>query len=1233
MPEYKLDFPVSVGSAAPVRSLSDAVREVADRTKLGEGNLRLFSGMLSETAQRTGSLKTALAELASKQNLFQDFAKSVQSYARETEKAQNETQKLGRTMEQAYAEAAKRAKDAQNETQKLGRMMEQAYAENAKRGQKEVQQLGKDLQNLSRAIPGSGGMLGSGLAGLFGAGGGGAAALGAGAAGLIALLTGAGVAMVKLANETGEYAREQQNLSSRTGLTLRETQEYSQMAQVAGVNVGSLTTAMRALSKGMSDNSEEGKQAKSALKELGLDASVAFEPTGRAMKDIFERLGQVGSGLERDRLAIELFGRGGLELLPLVEQFKELEARVKNAGNVMDEAGIQKAAEYQRQVTLLGQSWDQLKRTMGEKAIGIIQLTMGGRDISIGGIADFLFTGGAVGAAQNFLTSPGRPSASGLAPGLPDPYALMKQGRSEQLASLEASTGTPRQQIEAQMKQAEAQRQAIGSRFVESGKPEDLQKIKDLDKSIASLQGRLDGLKKTAVSFSEELARYANKGETNEFSRRISENREQATALERQFPTHRAAIEGQEYSNLGQLNTEATADIAKFQAHLQSEGEEAAEKFYAEQIKLLAGGEKEQRDKTLQFRTGTGLTIEDYAQLYKTGKPAFAEQIKGVSYTATQQSEALQLSQAQESGVMGRRKASGQYTQQQLAQMDLDDQLAFIQKQKQIQVGEYSTQAQMYNQRAGNEFGTEKQELLDKATEAEAKAKEAETKATIEAVEAVNKFQEAAEEASAKIREQYSSFASGLVAAARQGHAGSYAQNAMLGQFDKMVGNFASGTYMPGMLQFPGQGTAQNPTMLGKLFQGTMFGVDPKAHGNDALASVTDLNTKATADNTTVMAAVYQAMGGDPSSLGLTNLPAMPTLTGGASSAALPFLGNAGAAGAAGGVTAAGSMLKAFGISVPGLTSGGTSTSPISGSGWSFANAGQVSPAFSSGPPSLDFSSLSTSSGPYSLSALSGGGDNTDLSSLPVTMPQSDQSIIGSLGNVSYTPSSLSSDIGMGTAAAGAAFGAYSAIHDFSQGGGQGITAGIGKLAGVSSAILPLAGVAGPAAPILAGVGMLAGLVSSLMGNPVENRQASINHELFNNQYIAPQAINRTMDISGGYADLNYQGDVRATDLSSIPVLQQAYADPRHGVIVPGTVLSPFGGGGPSSVTHVGNFGSLTTDSGTGGHTVNVTNNVSAIDGDSVAQFFQNNSQALGDGIVTALNKGGSDMANRMRTL
>ena len=54
-------------------------------------------------------------------------------------------------------------------------------------------------------------------------------------------------------------------------------------------------------------------------------------------------------------------------------------------------------------------------------------------------------------------------------------------------------------------------------------------------------------------------------------------------------------------------------------------------------------------------------------------------------------------------------------------------------------------------------------------------------------------------------------------------------------------------------IQLPGQGTIGNPNFLGKILQGTPFGLDPLKGAGDPLKGATDLNTTATTSNTGII--------------------------------------------------------------------------------------------------------------------------------------------------------------------------------------------------------------------------------------------------------------------------------------------------------------------------------------------------------------------------------------------
>jgi len=80
------------------------------------------------------------------------------------------------------------------------------------------------------------------------------------------------------------------------------------------------------------------------------------------------------------------------------------------------------------------------------------------------------------------------------------------------------------------------------------------------------------------------------------------------------------------------------------------------------------------------------------------------------------------------------------------------------------------------------------------------------------------------------------------------------------------------------------------------------------------------------------------------------------------------------------------------------------------------------------------------------------------------------------------TPSARAGNIiGSAGVIAGGAFGA---VNGFRAGGVQGNLSGAGSIAGAAAAIISLAGVTGPAAPIAAGIGLTLMVAAQLIGDP-----------------------------------------------------------------------------------------------------------------------------------------------------
>jgi hypothetical protein len=100
-----------------------------------------------------------------------------------------------------------------------------------------------------------------------------------------------------------------------------------------------------------------------------------------------------------------------------------------------------------------------------------------------------------------------------------------------------------------------------------------------------------------------------------------------------------------------------------------------------------------------------------------------------------------------------------------------------------------------------------------------------------------------------------------------------------------------------------------------------------------------------------------------------------------------------------------------------------------------------------------------------------------------------------------------SSTLGKVGTYAGAAFLGYQGVRSLAKGGGQGIAAGIGEIAGAAAMVDPE-----PISKmILMGTALVSGFVSSLFGDPKQIRQHQINHAVKYNQFMAPVSINVAM--------------------------------------------------------------------------------------------------------------------------
>ena len=178
-------------------------------------------------------------------------------------------------------------------------------------GEGKINALGRSLGGLTSTA----GRVSGGLRGMAGAAGGLGGALGA----LVPLATGAG--LITLAKNSMDNAAKMFDLSQKTGVSVEALSRFSKAAKVSGTDVEGVTKALVKLSKGLIEAKNGQGQAGEALKSMGIsatDASGKLKGTDQIMLEIANKFKAMPNGAEKTALALQLFGRSGADLIPML---------------------------------------------------------------------------------------------------------------------------------------------------------------------------------------------------------------------------------------------------------------------------------------------------------------------------------------------------------------------------------------------------------------------------------------------------------------------------------------------------------------------------------------------------------------------------------------------------------------------------------------------------------------------------------------------------------------------------------------------------------------------------------------------------------------------------------------------------------------------------------------------------------------------------------------------------
>jgi hypothetical protein len=174
----------------------------------------------------------------------------------------------------------------------------------------EINSLNKALGNTERQAKETGGALGR----IKGAAGGLTNALGA-------LVPAAGIAgIAALSKRAIDAADNLNDLSQRTGVAVPILSKFGAAAQDSGSSIDEVAKSMGRLAKGIVDPSSKANEALRSIGISSTDATGKVRSMDAIMLDVADKFSKMPDGAQKTALAMELFGRSGANLIPMLNQ-------------------------------------------------------------------------------------------------------------------------------------------------------------------------------------------------------------------------------------------------------------------------------------------------------------------------------------------------------------------------------------------------------------------------------------------------------------------------------------------------------------------------------------------------------------------------------------------------------------------------------------------------------------------------------------------------------------------------------------------------------------------------------------------------------------------------------------------------------------------------------------------------------------------------------------------------
>lgn len=175
-----------------------------------------------------------------------------------------------------------------------------------------------------------------------------------------------GHAIIDAIAETAKAGEEIEDAAQATGLTTQALQELRKAASATGLEAGELDVALYRLSRGMVSAKQGGEEQAKAFHRLGVsvtDSQGRMKTADAVVMDLAAGFEKMPDGAEKSALAMDIFGRTGARLIPMLNEGKEGLAKFRAEAFVMTKEQIKAGEELVRSWKKLSSTWERTIRS------------------------------------------------------------------------------------------------------------------------------------------------------------------------------------------------------------------------------------------------------------------------------------------------------------------------------------------------------------------------------------------------------------------------------------------------------------------------------------------------------------------------------------------------------------------------------------------------------------------------------------------------------------------------------------------------------------------------------------------------------------------------------------------------------------------------------------------------------------------------------------------------------